>query len=239
MPMLRYEDLPEINSQRWLSLEDFECEEWRDIEEVKGSFMISNYGRVKSLTRLRNNRWGSFVKKGRIRRLGYNKKGYPTIVLTVNCKKVLSQAVHILVANAFIPNPNNKPQVDHINTIRTDNRVCNLQWVTAYENAHNKITEKRVAVARSKQIGVPFSEERRRKISERAKHYQRRYGIEHPRSKQVIQMSLDNEFIRMWDCAREPSKIYGSHIADCCRGRRNQCGGYKWIYKTNDLHFNV
>lgn len=51
--------------------------------------------------------------------------------------------IHRLVAKAFIPNPDNKPQIDHINTIRTDNRVCNLRWVTASENHYNPISLKR------------------------------------------------------------------------------------------------
>lgn len=229
--MLRFEDVPEINSERWLSLENLEDEEWRDIDEAKGSFMISNYGRIKALPRIRKNHYSEKLWKERIRRLGYNKKGYPIINLTVDGKSVLSKAVHILVAKAFIQNTQNKPQIDHINAIRIDNRVCNLRWATAYENAHNLITERRVIEARAKQIGVSFSEERRRKIGERAKHYKRRYGKEHPNSKQVIQKTLNGEYVREWDCAREASKVYGCHIIDCCKGYRNQCGGYRWEYK--------
>lgn len=59
--MLRFEDLPEINSPRWLSLEDFEGEEWRDIKGAEGSFMISNYGRVKTISRVRANNYSSMV----------------------------------------------------------------------------------------------------------------------------------------------------------------------------------
>lgn len=232
--MLRYEDLPEINSPRWLSLEKFEGEEWRDIEGAKGSYMVSNYGRIKALARERANNHSTMIWQEKIRRLGYNKKGYPIIHLSIYGVKTITKSVHVIVANAFIPNIEGKPQIDHINTLRTDNRVCNLRWVTAYENAHNKITEKRVLIARSKQIGVPFSVERKRKIGERAKHYKRHYGKDHHKSKQVIQMSLEGEYIREWDCARDASKIYGCHIIDCCKGHRNQCGGYRWKYKIEE-----
>ena len=234
--MLRFEDVPEINSERWLSLENLEDEEWRDIDEAKGSFMISNYGRIKALPRIRKNHYSEKLWKERIRRLGYNKKGYPIINLTVDGKSVLSKAVHVLVAKAFIQNVKNKPQIDHINAIRTDNRVCNLRWATAYENAHNPITETRVTKARAKQIGAHYTESRKQKISQKMKgeknHMYGRKGKYHPRSIPVIQLTINGDFVKEWECARAASKIYGSNITNCCKGHRNQCGGYKWEYKN-------
>ena len=155
--------------------------------------------------------------------------------MTINCKKIYPNTIARLVAMAFIPNPENKPEVDHISTIVTDNRVCNLRWATHYENAHNSITEKRVKDARAKQIGTHFSEESKRKISENMKGEKNIWwgvtGSKHPRSIPVIQLTLDGNYVREWECAREPSKVFGCHIIDCCRGHRNQCGGYKWKYK--------
>lgn len=63
-------------------------------------------------------------------------KGYLTLSLSKN-GKVTKYRVHRLVAEAFIPNPENKLKVDHINAVRTDNKVANLRWVTSKENAHN------------------------------------------------------------------------------------------------------
>lgn len=235
--MLRFEDLPEINSPRWLSLEDFEGEEWRDIEGAEGSYMISNYGRVKALSRERKNNYSTKVWTEKIRRLGHNVKGYPTISLTVDCEKVFAGAIHRLVACAFIPNPENKPQIDHISTIKTDNRVCNLRWVTNKENAQNPLTYKKVLEKNGVKGVRHLSEEAKRKIGDTKRGEKNPWwgvrGKDAPRSIPVVQLCLDGSFVREWECAKEPARIYGFHITDCCRGNRNQCGGFRWKYKND------
>ena len=101
-------------------------EVWKPIKDYEGLYEISNLGRVKSLNYKRTG-------KEKILKNTVCNDGYLKVGLTKNGKDKVFR-IHRLVAEAFIPNPENKPFIDHINTIRDDNRIENLRWCTQKEN---------------------------------------------------------------------------------------------------------
>jgi len=108
-------------------------EVWKDISGFEGYYQISDSGRVKSLDRTVRQRNGINLIKGRFLKPSINKGGYEYLSL---CKEGSQKTyvIHRLVGVEFVSNPQNKPQINHINGIKTDNRAENLEWVTNQEN---------------------------------------------------------------------------------------------------------
>lgn len=164
------------------------AEVWKDIQGYEGLYQVSNLGRVKSLRR------------SKIRKLYKDDKGYFRVTLKKKGKSKNFQ-IHRLVATAFIPNPENKPEVDHINTIRTDNRVQNLRWVTSSENSNNPLTKKHFIGKNHPMFGKKHSKESKLKMSI---NHNRFYGALNPNSKRV--RNLDT--FEIFDSIIEASKKY-------------------------------
>jgi hypothetical protein len=106
-----------------------EEEEWRPVQDYP-DYQVSNLGRVKSAKV-----WRGVA--GRILAPGRSSRGGYLVVSLSNENGMKTFTTYRLVAVAFIPNPDGKPEVDHINNNRTDNRVSNLRWSTRSENNHN------------------------------------------------------------------------------------------------------
>lgn len=146
-----------------LGLEDLPNEIWKDIPDYEGYYQVSNLGRVKSLKRKVYTSRGERTYKSKILRASPDRNGYRQADLC--CEHEIQRFyVHRLVAIAFIPNPENKPEIDHINTIVNDNRVENLHWVTHLENSHNPISRQKVSGANHYMYGKHLSEDVKAKI---------------------------------------------------------------------------
>lgn len=164
---------------------------WKDIEGYEGLYQISNEGNV------RNTRNNKLLHQADLR-------GYKRVGLSKN-NKVFWKQVHRLVANAFIENPHNKPQVDHINTIRDDNRVENLRWATISENNLNPITL--------------------------AKHIET-FTNREDQSKKVGQYTTDDMLVKVYPSISETGRegyCIGC-VSKCARGERMTHKGFKWKF---------
>ena len=192
-----------------ISKEDRELiEEWEYIDE-QNYYQVSNLGRVRSLPRLLTHKNGKEVQlKGKILKPYLDRKGYLTI--TINHK---TRPIHRLVAEHFIPNPNNKPCIDHINTNRVDNRVENLRWCTYKENMGNPITRKAL-IRHNQEISLN-------------------------RREPIIREDLFGN-IKEYDSITS-AKLDGfnsGNISRCVRGLNSTHKGYKWYYKKDYENYN-
>jgi hypothetical protein len=122
----------EINN---LALEDLPNEIWKDIKDFEEIYQVSNMGRVKSLERKVSHPTCEYrLVPTTILKDKDNGKGYRVLDLYKEGKRYCKKK-HRLVAEAFIPNPDNKPEVNHIDTDKTNNYATNLEWVTGKENS--------------------------------------------------------------------------------------------------------
>lgn len=176
-------------------------------QPVKGfeKYYVSNTGKVKGPS-------GLILKPGL-------RQGYKVVYLCIGHNKKKTTDVHRLVANAFIPNLENKPEIDHINRDRWDNRVENLRWVDHKENANN-----------------PLTLEYRRKTAKRGINSVRfgKVGKLNGKSKTVYQFTKEGVFIREFESVRQAGIITGicnRTIALNANNKIKSAGGYKWKYE--------
>lgn len=162
-----------------------------------------------------------------------DKRGYRTVRYEGNY-----YYVHRLVAECFIPNPDGKTEVDHINTNRSDNRVENLRWLTRGENCNDPLTLQKMSEA---QKGKKLSGEHISKISEAHKGIKQseewvRNSAEARKKPIIGTHKITGETIT-FDSAMDAwlaLNINSCNITSCCKGRVKSAGGYVWRYKREN-----
>ncbi len=121
-----------------LKTNGYQIEVWKDIEGQEGVYQVSNKGRIKSFTRrvpfIRLGKPQTFIVKGQIMTPIIDPHGYQRIMF-----KRRGYFIHRLVAQAFTPNPKNKPWINHKDFNPLNNHIENLEWVTAQENTNHMI----------------------------------------------------------------------------------------------------
>ena len=115
---------------------------WKDIKGYEGKYQVSNYGIVKSLNYRRTG-------KEQLLKPALQTTGYFSVML---CKPLKRFQIHRLVAEAFIPNPDNLPQVNHKDEDKTNNHADNLEWCTNKYNSNYGTRVKRICESLSKKV---------------------------------------------------------------------------------------
>lgn len=191
---------------------------WKPIKGYEGYYEISNNARVKSIERyVRQGNHMRYIPE-KIKKTHNNRAGYPCVTL---CKNRISREkrLHRLLMEAFVPNPDNKSQIDHINTDITDCRLENLRWVTPKENCNNPLT-----LLHNQQN--TYTEERTAKINKK----RRELGI----IKRVYQYTKDGQYVGTYDSIREAwlkTGIHASQIRVSLDDNTLSAKGFMWTTK--------
>ena len=184
-------------------------EEWKDIKDYEGLYQVSNLGRILSLNYHREG-------KAKLKNPVEDKDGYFTVQLSKNGERKTCK-VHRLVAETFLDNPENLPEVNHKDEDKTNNFVflnedgsinkekSNLEWKWHKDNINHGTHNERSAKTRTNG-----------KLSKR-----------------VLQLSLDGELIREWESTQECGRngFCQGAVSECCQGKRKTHKGFRFMYK--------
>jgi hypothetical protein len=137
-----------MTNQEFIESISLPNEEWRDVVGYEGCYMVSNLGRVVSLSRTTFNGVSNYLTKPRIIKPCPKNNDYLVVSIYKEPQKRKTHYVHRLVAQSFCKNPCNKPHIDHINANKQDNRAENLRWVTQIENNRNPKSSIKISLAK-------------------------------------------------------------------------------------------
>lgn len=191
-----------------------EGEEWRDVVGYEKLYMVSSLGRIVSLKRCvvrkhPNKSDSNYTTEPRLCHTFFSKHS-PYERFVFYHKRPYRRLVHRIVAEAFVSNPNNYPEVDHINDNPRDNRACNLQWCTPKMNSSKESHRKAVS------IGL----------------------LGHVASNRtpIVCLKLDGDLVKIYPSMRHAELEGYSHSAIhkvAHNKRKSHGGGYKWMYLSD------
>lgn len=190
---------------------------WKWIPDFEGLYQVSTWGRIRSVDRWVIYKDGSKrFYKGRILKPARDENGYLLVVLSRDGKR-RNFRVHRLVAEAFIPNPENKPEVNHLDENKENNYVSNLEWSTHKDNINWGTRNERHAASM-----LNASRSNGRKPGRK------------PKPVQAINPST-GEVVLEFPSTREAERKGFNHgdISACCRGKVEQHKGLEWRYKES------
>ena len=195
-------------------------EEWKDIPGYEGIYLVSNLGRIKSLSRkVKSKGTGFYFSKERLLRQQIQRNGYATVTLYNTSGKPKMFLVHRLVGVAFVPNLTEGDIIDHKDCNKLNNSCENLQWTTQKGNCNNPITRKHIsdwqANGNCPQCG--------------------KYGSLHHNSRPILRISKSGEIVEYDSIASAGRDNFSpASIIRCCKGEIPIYRGFDWRYKNND-----
>ena len=185
-----------------------EEEKWIYFEEGKGQYQISSFGRMRSFVRSQNKPYIYRISEYHIRRNKYRQ--------VLICGK--QYLLHKLIAKYFVPNPNNKPFVNHKNCVKYDNHPDNLEWVTHQENIVHAFLNGKMEF--SKSLNKLYN---------------------HVTFQKIIQYQLTGEFVRVWNSLSEAARYFDIHKYSIFSAikRNGTCRKFQWRYYEEPLIENI
>lgn len=199
----------EVNSKRWLSIEPLDGEIWKDVDGYGGFYEVSNLGRVRSKERITEIQpYCHITRKPKILKAQFNGSYYRVVISTDG--KSRQVLIHRLVAEAFIPNPEGLPQVNHKDENKKNNNVENLEWCT-------------------RQYNMSYGTKGRRQ----SEYMTRTKG------RAVCQYTKKGELVNFFPSIAQASKATGIHNTNismaCIHKTQKTAGGFVWRYTEEEF----
>lgn len=203
--------ISKVTYEDWKRLHDLSfIFEWRWVNNISGWYLINNIGVIKYTTKIIPTGTRFFqIRKTKIMKTTITVKGYVRATLRYKGEYV-KFSVHRLVAISFIPNPENKPEVNHKDMVRWNNNYLNLEWATTLENQHHAHESNK-----KREVFAPM----------RGKTKSDKIG------KPVGQYNLEGKLIKRFNSYSEASRetrVNPTCIAECIKGFHKTSGGFIW-----------